>query len=184
MTTPTPSFPISRPVSPADVPPLGTHVTIEPDAATRAELARLAGALSVESFHAEFLVKPWGTDGYAVEGRVTAELTQACVVTLEPVGTRVDEPVALKLVPPEAMARYEETPDEEGGIDLDPSAEIPDPIEDGVIDLGRVAVEHFLVGVDPYPRKEGAVFDAEAAGVGEGREKTSPFAALARLAKE
>lgn len=186
MTTPapTPSFPISRPVLPADVPPLGTHATFEADAETRAALARLAEALSVESFRAELLVKPWGVDGYAVEGRVTAALTQACVVTLEPVATRVDEPVALKLVPPEAMARYEETPDAEGGIDLDPAAEIPDPIEGGVIDLGRIAVEHFLVGVDPYPRKEGAVFDSEAAGVGEGRENASPFAALARLTKE
>lgn len=177
-------FPIVRTLLPTDVPPLGTHVAIEADEAQRAALAKLADALSVEAMRADLHVKPWGQDGYAVEGRVVADLTQACVVTLEPVEAHIDEAVSLKLVPPAAMARFEEKPDEEGGIDLDPAAEIPDPIEGGVIDLGRVAVEHFLVGVDPYPRKPGVVFDAEAAGVGEGRAELSPFAALARLGKE
>lgn len=184
MTAPDLVSPLVRRLLPTDVPPAGTHVAIEADAAQRAELARLAGAVSVEALRAEFEVKPWGVDGFAVEGRITAALTQSCVVTLEPVPGTVDEPVSLKLVPPEAMARFEEKPDEEGGIDVDPSRDLPEPIEDGVIDLGRIALEHFLVGVDPYPRKDGAVFDAEAAGVGEGREELSPFAALARLRKE
>lgn len=184
MTNSAPTYPLVRTLSPTDVPPAGTHVVIEADAAARAELARLAGAVSVEAMRAEFEVKPWSSDGFAVEGRVTATLTQSCVVTLEPVPGVVDEAISLKLVPPEAMARYEETPDEEGGIDVDPALELPEPFEDGVIDLGAIAVEHFLVGIDPYPRKEGAVFDAEAAGVGEGAEELSPFAALARLRKE
>lgn len=184
MTADPATFPLVRILLPTDVPPLGAHVALTADEAQRAALAKLADALSVEAMRAEFLVRPWGQDGYSVEGRVVADLTQACVVTLEPVVAHLDEPVSLKLVPPEAMARYEEKPDEEGGIDLDPAAEIPDPIENGVIDLGRIAVEHFLVGVDPYPRRPGVVFDAEAAGVGEGRAELSPFAALARLGKE
>ena len=42
-------LPIVRPLSPADVPPLGTHVTITADAAQRAALAEAAEAVSVES---------------------------------------------------------------------------------------------------------------------------------------
>lgn len=184
MTTPAPTPPLVRRLMPTEVPPAGTHVVIEADETARTGLARLAGALSVEAMRADFDVKPWGRDGWSVVGRVVATLTQACVVTLEPVVTRVDEPVALKLVPPEAMARFEEAIDAEGGIDVDPSLDLPEPIEDGVIDLGALAIEHFLVGVDPYPRKEGAAFDAEAVGVGEGRAELSPFAALARFGKE
>lgn len=178
-------LPIVRPLSPSDVPPLGTHVTITADAAQRAALAEAAEAVSVESLVAEFRIVPWSGEGFAVTGRVRAELTQTCVVTLEPITTAVDEAVDVKLVPPEEMAKYDITPDENGEIDLDASVlDLPDPIEGGVIDLGAIACEYFMLGVDPYPRKPGAEFDAEALGVGDGREKLSPFAALARLKKE
>ena len=50
---------------------------------------------------------------------------------------------------------------------------------DGVVDLGAVATEFLLLGIDPYPRKPGAVFDAPPAGDAAGH----PFAALAALKK-
>ncbi len=31
---------------------------------------------------------------------------------------------------------------------------------DGTVDLGAIATEFFLLGIDPYPRKEGAEFEA------------------------
>ena len=183
MTAPTADRPIDKTLAPTDVPPTGTHVVIAADAATCAALARLAEVLSVESLTAEVLVKPWSGAGFALEGRVRAALHQACVVTLEPVATTVDEPISLKLVPPEEMAKYAETPDEEGAIDVDATVDLPEVFE-GVVDVGAVVVEHFLVGIDPYPRKPGVVFDAAAAGVSVGPEAVSPFAALARLGKE
>lgn len=186
MTTPAPTLPIVRTLLATDVPPAGTHVVIDldADADARAALARFADLPAVASFRAELEIRPWDRDGFAVSGRVRAEITQSCVVTLEPVPGRVDEEVAVKLVPPEAMARYEEAPDEEGAIVVDAAADLPEPFEDGVIDVGGLAVEHFMVGIDPYPRKAGATFDAEAAGVAVGAEELSPFAALARLKKE
>ena len=48
-----------------------------------------------------------------------------------------------------------------------------------MIDLGAVATEFLILGIDPYPRKPGAVFEAPAAGEGGGH----PFAALAALKK-
>ena len=56
----------------------------------------------------------------------------------------------------------------------------PEAIRDGVIDLGAVATEFLLLGLDPYPRKPGAVFDAPPAG----DPKSHPFAALAALKKD
>ncbi len=56
----------------------------------------------------------------------------------------------------------------------------PDPILDDTIDLGAVAVEFMVLGLDPYPRKPGVHFDDMVIG-----EKDAPapsaFAALARL---
>jgi hypothetical protein len=57
--------------------------------------------------------------------------------------------------------------------------EPPEAIRDGVIDLGAVATEFLLLGLDPYPRKPGAVFEAPPAG----DPVSHPFAALAALKK-
>ena len=57
--------------------------------------------------------------------------------------------------------------------------EPPEPLQDGVVDLGAVATEFLLLGIDPYPRKPDAVFDAPPAG----DPADKPFAALAALKK-
>ena len=59
-------------------------------------------------------------------------------------------------------------------IDVDP----PEPIEGGVIDLGRLATDALLLGIDPYPRKPDAVFDHETT---PPDPKDHPFAALQAL---
>ena len=54
-----------------------------------------------------------------------------------------------------------------------------EPLVDGLIDLGAIATEFLILGLDPYPRKVGAVFQPpQAATPDEG-----PFAALAALKK-
>ena len=60
------------------------------------------------------------------------------------------------------------------GDDVDP----PEPIENGVIDLGRLATDALFLGIDPYPRKPDAVFDHE---VTPPDPEDHPFAALKAL---
>ena len=55
----------------------------------------------------------------------------------------------------------------------------PEPLREGAVDLGALATEFLLLGIDPYPRKPGAVFDAPPAG----DPSSHPFAALAALKK-
>jgi hypothetical protein len=52
-----------------------------------------------------------------------------------------------------------------------------EPLVNGAADLGAVATDFFLLGIDPYPRKPGALFS----GPPEDRAADSPFAALDRL---
>ena len=57
--------------------------------------------------------------------------------------------------------------------------EPPEPLVGGTVDLGAVAAEFLILGIDPYPRKDGAEFAAPRADLaGE-----HPFAALAALKK-
>ncbi|TBW39713.1 DUF177 domain-containing protein [Siculibacillus lacustris] len=177
--------PLRRTLSVSDISPGGTHVVITADAEQLAALAVAGEVLSVEFCRAELRVAPWSGAGVAVDGRVTARLTQACIVTLEPVETLVDEEVSVRLVPPDKLAQYLEPKDDDGAIDLDANAiDVPEPLEGGTVDLGAIVVEHLMLGIDPYPRRPGAEFDPVAAGLVVPPETFSPFAALARRKKE
>ena len=55
----------------------------------------------------------------------------------------------------------------------------PEPLEGNAIDLGVIATEFLLVGIDPYPRKPDATFESPT----KADESEHPFAKLAVLKK-
>lgn len=169
--------PLVRPFSLAGLAPEGETVTIETSAEERAALARSYGVEAVNAFAAEMTVTPWRAIGWRVRGRVRADITQTCVVTLEPLEAVVDEPIEATFLPAGSDALLRE-PGVRGEEIVDPEAEdAPEAVEGGVIDLGALAAEHFALGIDPYPRKPGAVFEPPASE----EDRASPFAALAQL---
>jgi len=111
-----------------------------------------------------------------VTGEVHAEITQVCVVSLEPFAASVDEPVDVRFVPVEVAERARRAREDDAEIVEVGGEDPPDPIVDGKIDLGALAAEFFALGLDPYPRKPGVAFDPPQDAQG-GEE--SPFAALA-----
>ena len=63
----------------------------------------------------------------------------------------------------------------------------PEPVTNGQIDFGALALEHFILNLNPYPRAPDVQFQTEALGnEGEDGEtsKNSPFSALAGLKTE
>jgi hypothetical protein len=83
----------------ARLPQKGLPVVIEADAGQRVELASEHDLLSVENYRAELLVERWKRNGVKVSGRVEADITQACIVTLDPIKARIDEPVEALFLP-------------------------------------------------------------------------------------
>jgi uncharacterized metal-binding protein YceD (DUF177 family) len=149
----------------------GRHERVVATAAECAALARRFGILAIASLEAELALRPDGDGAIRAEGRLSAEVTQACVVSLEPVAQQVSAPVSLRFLPP--------------GAAPDDDPESPDEIEtDGdVLDLGEAVAEQLALALDPYPRRPDAVLPAEAT---DGPEPApppapSPFAGLARL---
>ena len=139
-------------------------------------MPRRQGLVELPRLEAAFDLVRHGADSLRVAGRVAATVIQRCVVTLEPIENEVEEAVDL-LFQPEADTSI--APAAEGGGYRDVDAADPPETHNGVVDLGAVATEFLLLGLDPYPRKPGAVFDAPAAGDAAGH----PFAALAALKK-
>lgn len=153
--------PVSFKASVARLPQNGMPVLIEADARQREALAAAHGLVSVERFHAELLVAPWKRDGVKVSGRVAADVTQECVVTLDPLQARIDEAVEGLFLPEDSkLGRL----GFEGGGEIHIDAEGPDGPETftgDTIDVGALAEQFFGLGLDPYPRKPGATLASD-----------------------
>lgn len=163
----------SAPVTVAAVPETGRRLDLVADDAARAAIAKAAGLAALPRLEAGFDLTRQGADGLRAVGRVSATVVQNCVVTLEPIESQIDEAVDLVFLPDVAP------PAEAVDLEALQADEPPEAIRDGVIDLGAVATEFLLLGLDPYPRKPGAVFEAPPAG----DPVSHPFAALAALKK-
>jgi Large ribosomal RNA subunit accumulation protein YceD len=169
--------PWSVPILVAQIPDTGLHREIEANRATCDAMADVAGLREVLSASASLDLTLERAGRVHVTGRVRARIGQTCVVSLDPIENDIDEAIDLIFAPPEQIPQLAALVDEAAESD----AEIPDPPEpivDGVIDLGRLATDALFLGIDPYPRKPGVAFEPviEAAD-----PEDHPFAALKAL---
>ena len=152
--------PVSFVANVARLPQKGLPVVIEADAAQRAALAREHELLSVGNYRAELLVAPWKRNGVKVSGRVEADITQACIVTLDPVEAHIDEAVDALFLPEQSKLGRQGF---EGGGEILLDAEGPDGPETfsgNTIDVGALAEQFFGLAIDPYPRRQGVSLEA------------------------
>jgi len=170
-----PAQPWRVPVAVEDIPESGQSFSLAADAEVRAALARVTGLRDLPWLQADFDVARHGSGGLRVTGRVTAAIGQNCVVTLEPLENAIDEEVNLLFVA--ELAEGTEATDGAGRTQTD--SDQPEPLIGGIIDLGAIATEFLILGIDPYPRKPGAVFEPPQ----ELRPDGGPFAALAGWTK-
>jgi hypothetical protein len=156
------------------VPKEGRVVMIEASPAEREALAAFYRLPAIEALSASLMLRPSRRGGVRVTGRVHAEVTQVCVVSLEPFPATVDEDVDVRFAPnpQDGAAR---APSKEPETFSMADEDEPDPIIDGKIDFGALAAEFLALGLDPYPRKPGASFDPP----DEPGSQDSPFSALA-----
>ncbi len=162
------------------IPDTGLHRDLQADPGVRDAMAELAGLRAILSASASLDVTPKGGGRFQVAGRVQARIGQTCVVTLDPIENDIDEPIDLIFAPPDQIPELADLVDEAAESD----AEVPDPpepIENGMIDLGRVATDAMFLAIDPYPRKPDAVFEPL---VVAADPEDHPFAALKALKVE
>lgn len=177
---PSAPLPLQRPIRVDEIKLRGSHISVRAEAAELAGIARMLDLPSVESLEARYVLMRSGQK-VKLEGEMTAQLHQTCAVTLDAFPVTLTVPLKLDFAPEEPANPRRKGPEAEAGAielevrlnDEDP----PEPIVDGVIDLGAVTLEFLALGLDPYPRKPGASF-AESA---PEAPPESPFAALARL---
>lgn len=169
----TPEF--SRPIELERVGDAELSRSVSATAEERARLARRLGIPSIERLEAEVKLRRERAGALLrLRGHMIAEVTQTCVVTLEPVHNRLVE---------DFTVLYGEVP-AAAAIEMDPDAEEEvEPWPEGPLDVGEAIAQELSLALDPYPRAPGA-----AAPTGDEpdavSEKVNPFAGLGKLRRK
>jgi len=139
--------------------------------AERAALARRLGLVALDLLSAQLSWRREASGIISLEGELEAQVTQSCVVTLEPVAARVTDRFVRHFV-------QGSLPNEDEVV-IDPEADDPpEPLGDGQVDAGEIVTQQLALALDPYPRAPDSTLPAEVAGAAPAE---SPFRVLAAL---
>jgi uncharacterized metal-binding protein YceD (DUF177 family) len=157
-----------------EIPDGGLKQSRDATDAERKRLSEVLDIIAVRALKSEFTVRATGKGHYRLAGKVTADVTQSCVVTLEPIEQSAKGEFDVEFWP--AGSLPEVGADEVEALN---ASEI-EPIEHGRIDVGRIVFETVSSSLDPYPRVPGAEFKP---GQTQAEKPTTlgPFAALKKL---
>jgi uncharacterized metal-binding protein YceD (DUF177 family) len=145
--------------------------TISAGPAERIALAKRLGLIELGKLSAAVTLERGLSGLIHIKGRLEADVVQTCVVTLAAFPCHVEDSFALDFGDGTVMQTDE--------IDLDPDYDPPEPIEDGMIDIGELVAQYLALALDPHPRAPGAAL--ESVWVDPDADERSPFAILKRL---
>lgn len=146
-----PNYPISisKLPSPSDV------LQLPFDKMILSTLADECGVISLNNFHTKFRLKRYRKHGVTIYGEFSVEVEQECVVTLDPIFSKINESFERQFLP-QKDSEYKMPEIIDGEMVLDPEADdIPDIIEGHEINLWDVLSEALILVIDPFPRSQG-----------------------------
>jgi uncharacterized metal-binding protein YceD (DUF177 family) len=166
MSTSPPEF--SRPVPLARLGAEPFRQQIEATPQERERLARRFDVLALDRLAAVVTLHRESGDLIRLEAVFEAELTQSCVVTLDPVPAQIVQSFVLLYGPAE---------EEQHEIELDVDEPVFEPLTGDGIDIGEAVAQEFSLALPEFPRLPDAAVEPDAAG----EPQSGPFAGLARL---
>ena len=127
------------------------------------------GWVSVDHLAGEFCIRKVAWDCWDVTGHIAGQIVQSCIVTGTPVLENIDFQIE---------ERYVRTSEETDHIEV--RLDGVEPIKNGVIDIGELAVQSLYLAATAWPRVDGA---PDCFSIGE-QESDHPFAALSALKRQ
>lgn len=170
---PQPAHGFRRAVPVARVGEAGLRQMVEAKPAEYDGIAAYLGLVALRGLKADVALSHWRGKGLRVSGTLSADVTQSCVVTLDPVEAHIEATFERRFLPEETLTRDEADQHE---VFVDPDGEDPAEPLGREVDLGEILIEELSLNLDPYPRKEGVAFKSD-----ETSPRETPFAALAKL---
>lgn len=153
-----------------------TTFDLRPDTATLTSLAADLGVVALRKLRFEGKVVAIGKRDWGLKAFLGFTVTQSCVVSLEPVTTRVEVPVGRQFI-----ADYLAPDDEEFEVTEDENTEALG----SELNISEVMAESLALALPLYPRKDGVSLDqvnfTEPGKTAMTDEDTRPFAGLESL---
>lgn len=124
--------------------------------------------VAIDNCHANLSIRKVARDCWDVNGRLTANVVQSCVVTGEPIAESVDFLIE---------ERYVREPEDADAVEV--NLDGVEPLKNGAIDIGEMVSQSLALAVTAWPRADGA---EEGYQLGEMVDE-HPFAGLSVLKK-
>ena len=177
----------SYPFRVEDLPQGGVHKEITAGPEACAALAQRLGVESVDSLSVSYDIgRDSGSAAVHVQGQLHAHLTQHCVVSGAPIVSEVQDRFEGWFADPAQVVTFTRAKHQQqikkGNLEIPmlEEREDPEPIVDGVIDLGELATQYLSLAINPYPHAPGVHYeqgDEQASAPAKDLMK-NPFAAL------
>jgi len=166
----------SRPIAVADLPERGKVMNMHATNEECAAIAKRALIPNVSKFEldAELKYLPQSKILHLTV-KIRARYIQICVLSLEPFEQNSEFNFESECLDAEQIHDYMANLDAEDELSQDGL----EPIINGHLDLGELAVQNFLVLLDPYPKKPGVSLNLTEATADA--DKIKPFSALKSL---
>ncbi len=140
-------------------------------------IADILSAVSVEKMRISGALSPIGAKDWDLKANVGASVVQTCVVTLQPVRTRIDVPVALNYVADYRAGEQDSVTEMMVDASIEPLGH--------EIDLANIAIEALALALPDYPRAPDARLEtqvfSEPGTTPMSDMDAKPFASLAQL---
>ena len=171
----TPEF--SRLISILDIEDDGMEINISANSLECNALAKRFSVKHVQRLSAKLIFsKPKGISLPKLEAKYVAEITQICVVTLEPMTSSIKSAFFCTFAENDVFNIDEELVFNVN--DFDP----PEIINNGFFDAGELVSEHLFLEIDPFPRVVGAEFcQTKMYSTPKAKNKFNPFETLKKL---
>ena len=153
-----------------------TNFTLEPTAPERKAIAQALGISDVRKLRFVGNIAPSGGRDWRLQATLGATVVQSCVISLEPVTTRIDEEITRLYSAdlPEIDAPEIEMPEDET-VDPLPAS----------LDIAHVMIEALSLALPAYPRADGARLEttvfSEPGVKAMSDDDAKPFAGLSAL---
>ncbi|MBV1868492.1 MAG: DUF177 domain-containing protein [Marinosulfonomonas sp.] len=117
---------------------------LTPESELRQLIGRDLDLLNLRKLRFSGTLSPLGAVGWLLKGQLGATISQACIVTGEPVSGRIDVPVTRHFLPDDT--------DYEAGEETEmPEDDSVEPLAE-TIDLGAIMIEALSLALPQYPR--------------------------------
>ena len=132
-------------------------------------LAERFGWVAINSLAIELTVRKVASNCWDVSGQISADIIQSCIVTGAPVAESIDFQID---------ERYVRTVDQTDEVEV--RLDGAEPLKNGAIDIGELAVQSLGLAATAWPRVENA---PDSYSVGDQRSD-HPFAGLSALKRQ